>query len=98
MINMSNPEQEKSQDKPVFFVPEEPSLPGALSDMQKVMLLLLLLAAISGLGYRIFFRGAIRLVSPGKLSALAAKDLAFGWKCNRPDLSFVLEVYDGTEM
>jgi hypothetical protein len=95
---MSQLQQEKPQQKPVFVVPEDTPLPGALSDIQKVVLSLVLLFALSGIGYRIFFRGTIDLVSPANLGALAAKDLEFSWKCNRSNVSFVVEVYDETEL
>ena len=54
--------------------------------------------AIGRRSYRIFFRGSIKLVTPSKLSALSAKDLSFRWRCNKPGVSFVLEVYDENEM
>ena len=95
---MSKTQEKTEQEKSIFVVPEEKPLPGALSDMQKVALSLVLLVAVSAIGFRIFFRGSIKLVTPSKLSALAAKDLSFGWRCNKPGVSFVLEVYDESEM
>jgi hypothetical protein len=95
---MSKTQEKTEQEKSIFVVPEEEALPGALSDIQKVVLSLVLLVAIAGFGFRIFFRGSIKLVTPGKLSALAAKDLSFSWRCNKPGISFVLEVYDESEM
>src|SRR5437868_7189749 len=92
-----NPNQEKLH-KPQFIIPEETPLPETLSDRQKLTLLVILFIAIAGVGYRVFFRGAIKLVTPGKLSALAAKDLAFRWQCNKSNVQYVLEVFDGDEL
>src|SRR5205814_3926707 len=95
--SMLEPNQEKPV-KPQFQVPEEAPLPESLSDRQKVILSMILFIAIAGIGYRVFLRGAIKLLTPGKLSALAAKDLSFRWYCSKTNVPFVLEVYDGDEL
>jgi hypothetical protein len=98
---MSEPIKEIQEQKPPeqkYYIPEDNPLASAFSQRQKGVLLILLFIALVGLGYRVFFRGAIKLISPGQLSAISAKDLYFSWKCNRPNVSFVIEVYDNNDL
>lgn len=77
---------------------EQEELPGTLSNNQWLVLALVLLMIICGFAYRIFTRGAIVALSPAQGVALDANNLEFRWKCDKSDISFVVEVYDGTEL
>jgi hypothetical protein len=95
---MSNPDPHKpepvSPPRSMSGFPNQPELPETFSQRQLAIFIVIGFIVLVGLGYSLFARASVQLITPRNNSALAADELEFRWQYSGKEASYVVEVYD----